>query len=91
MSDESALITRAQETLSEFILSIGFLMMHEIGVISFDRLFSVIFFRLLSFSEPNGIVMLCVENETPPGSIENHIEPLTSKPAAALLKLVYFG
>jgi len=46
MSDESALITRAQETLSHFILSIGFLMVHEIGVISSDRLFSVIFFQI---------------------------------------------
>lgn len=52
--------------------------MHEIGVIYFDGLFSIIFFRLLWFSEANGIVMLCMENETPRIN-KNHNEPFTSE------------
>lgn len=62
--------------------------------ISLDRLFFVIFFRLLWFSEPSLGIWDCnaVHGKwNSPRSIENHIEPFTSKPAAALLKLVYFS
>lgn len=56
--------------------------MHEISVIYFDSLFSVIFFSLLWFSEPSlgKWDRNAVHGKwNSPGSIENHSEPFTSK------------